>query len=178
MTPTLRELESRMRPGAYSVRGFLGHHESLLEVMESDSEMVREMGLTDEQLIDPLDALLSKELEAIVTEAEADLPFERERQVRRTSGFEVDIWISGGFQECPWSDLDHECTIGLGIKQNFNSLEWKITNRRTGETIRGPGLIVHLVRDHHFFEGKRSPYRVDPAALARVFELSTEKDAS
>lgn len=34
-----------------------------------------------------------------------------------------------------------------------------------------PGLIIHLIREHHFFEGFGSPYRVDPTELARLLEL-------
>jgi hypothetical protein len=40
-----------------------------------------------------------------------------------------------------------------------------VTNRKTRAEIRGPGLVVHLIRDHHFFEGLLSPSRVDPAQL-------------
>jgi hypothetical protein len=28
--------------------------------------------------------------------------------------------------------------------------------------MEGPGLIIHLIREHGFFEGLNSPYRVDP----------------
>ena len=46
-----------------------------------------------------------------------------------------------------------------------------ILNRETGESFTGPGLIVHLIREHHFFEGKESPYRVEPEKAVRVLEL-------
>ena len=56
----------------------------------------------------------------------------------------------------------------------YGDIDFVITNNRTGETLKGPGLIVHLIRDHHFFEGKQSPYRVDPEKAARVLELVKE----
>jgi hypothetical protein len=34
-------------------------------------------------------------------------------------------------------------------------------------------LIVHLIREHGFFEGRESPYRVDPGDLVRVLELGS-----
>lgn len=39
-----------------------------------------------------------------------------------------------------------------------------------------PGLIVHLVRDHHFFEGKGTPYRLEPTTAARVLELPIDAE--
>jgi hypothetical protein len=33
-------------------------------------------------------------------------------------------------------------------------------------------MMPHLIRDHRFFEGPRSPYRLDPEQLARVLGLS------
>lgn len=46
-----------------------------------------------------------------------------------------------------------------------------VVNRGTGDYLAGPGLIVHLIRDHHFFEGPGSPYRVDPVKAAQVLGL-------
>jgi hypothetical protein len=48
------------------------------------------------------------------------------------------------------------------------SIDWRLTNLETGEELTGPGLVVHLIRDHEFFEGRMSPNRVDPLKLARV----------
>jgi len=66
-----------------------------------------------------------------------------------------------GMQECPW---------GCGIDP-LSSYDFLILNRNRAASITGPGLIVHLIRDHHFFEGEGSPYRVDPQKLAAVLEL-------
>lgn len=66
-----------------------------------------------------------------------------------------------GLQECPWG-----CEY-----ERWSSFDFLILNRETGEYITGPGLIVHLIREHQFFEGKESPYRVDPTQLARVLQL-------
>jgi hypothetical protein len=34
--------------------------------------------------------------------------------------------------------------------------------------LTGPTLITHLIREHGFFEGLESPYRVDPERLPRL----------
>ncbi len=49
-----------------------------------------------------------------------------------------------------------------------------IDNRRTGKPLDGPGLIVHLIAEHGFFEGRESPYRVDPRAAIDVQEMEPD----
>jgi hypothetical protein len=53
-----------------------------------------------------------------------------------------------------------------------------LLNRDTAQSISAPGLIVHLIGEHHFLEGKGSPYRVDPLRLARVLGLTGKKGKS
>ena len=72
---------------------------------------------------------------------------------------DVDTVVFCGSQSCPW-----------GCRQS-GSVGFVIRNRRTGETIESGDLIVHLIRQHQFFEGVESPYRVDPEKLVRVLEL-------
>jgi hypothetical protein len=72
-----------------------------------------------------------------------------------------------GYQECPWSP-----TKLLGGKPcATGSSDWGIRDRQRGLEMKGPGLITHLIREHGFFEGFESPYRVDPRALAELLQL-------
>lgn len=64
-----------------------------------------------------------------------------------------------GFQECPWECED---------EYSWGSLDFVMLNRKTGGILKSPGMIVHLLREHQFFEGEERPYRVDPAQVARV----------
>jgi hypothetical protein len=68
-----------------------------------------------------------------------------------------------GFQECPWGCEHHGDML--------DSCDFLILNRENGEFVTGPGLIVHLIREHGFFEGAGSPYRSDPAGLIRILGL-------
>ncbi len=74
------------------------------------------------------------------------------------------IFVGGpyrGFQDCPWG-----CA-----RDKWSDLDFVILNRKSGESIFVPGLIVHLIREHQFFEGKGTIYRVDPVQLVTVLEL-------
>ena len=53
----------------------------------------------------------------------------------------------------------------------WGHFDFLILNRQTGEYVTGPGLIVHLIREHQFFEGSESPYRVEPAKAIQALGL-------
>jgi hypothetical protein len=149
-----------MRPGAFSQRGFLGAHERLADVLARDAEEMRSIGVTFEQL--------GARLEEAIAAAESV----RARRARVGDRLDVSVEVYRGFQMCPWSPAPdaHQCTAGGGVR--FASLDWRIRNRRSGREMRGPGLAVHLIRDHHFFEGLESPYRIDPSALVGLLDLT------
>jgi hypothetical protein len=156
--PSETELEARMQPGAFSKAGFLGPGERLADVIESDAETLRSLGLNHVRVAD--------ELEALIAAAE------RSPERRASSGsLECRVEVRQGFQICPWADPGTgRCPVGGGARHA--SVEWSIANGATGVALRGPGLIVHLIRDHSFFEGPTSPNRVDPAKLAALLGLS------
>jgi hypothetical protein len=160
LTNLTREvIEARMRPGSFSVSGFLGPHEKLDEVIERDARVLDELGITYDQL--------AASLERLIQAADAS----RGRPIRVPPHFEAQVVAYTGFQICPWAPDPHhaQCMAGGGVRNA--SLDWQITNLNTNQTMRGPGMIVHLIRDHHFFEGIESPYRVDPQKIASLLEL-------
>ncbi len=148
-----------MRPGEFSEAGFLGQHERLAAVLAADARTLRESNLSPDELANALERLLDAAEEA------------RGRSARVCGRFDVRVEVFTGFQICPWAPSPHsgQCSAGGGVRHA--SVAWHVRNRRTGEELAGPGLIVHLIRAHRFFEGFESPHRVDPLALARVLEL-------
>src|SRR6266436_1371716 len=157
--PDTAELESRMRPGAFSRVGFLGPHESLAQVLEADRLEVERVGLTFESL--------AQSLEDLIVAGESS----RTRKVDIGGRYHVEIEVLTGFQICPWASDPHhaQCDAGHGVQHA--SVNWRIINLQTRLELRGPGLAVHLMRDHHFCQGRGSPLRVDPIALAQLVGL-------
>jgi len=157
--PNEVEVEARMRPGAFSRTGFLGRDESLRDVIKADSETLRDLDVTYAEIASKLDAL--------ITAAETS-PDHRVR----VGALECRIQVYQGFQICPWAPNPPraQCSAGLGVRHG--SIHWEIRNLDTGEEMKGPGLLVHLIRDHHFFEGPMSANRVDPIQLAHLLGLS------
>ena len=103
--PDIPELESRMRPGAFSLAGFLGQHESLRQVLEADRLQVERLGLTFDQL--------AKALESLIGAAESA----PNRQARVNSKYRVEVEVLTGFQICPWASDPHhsQCDAGEGV---------------------------------------------------------------
>lgn len=176
----ISKLERRMRPGEWSVGGFLGPHEKLMDVIREDDATLKRLGVTYEQIADKIEELLKSGIEgyrAYLNEELAD-------PAVTVGHFTVKLTVYKGHQMCPWAFFDPSskppvykpCMVG-GVPRyssRASDADFVITNKRTGEELKGPCLIVHLIRDHHFFEGKQSPYRVDPEKAARVLELIEE----
>ena len=152
---TIEEIEARMRPGAFSRSGFLGLNERLADVISADAKVLSELGLSC--------AVLASKLDELVSAAEASPA----RQAR-IGALECQVQVHQGFQICPWAPDPHraQCDAGLGVRHA--SVDWRIANVETAEEMKGPGLVIHLIRDHEFFEGPMSPNRVDPLQLGRL----------
>ncbi len=58
--PSIPELESRMRPGAYSTAGFLGQTESLETVLTQDRQTLKTLGISYEQIAGALENVLQR----------------------------------------------------------------------------------------------------------------------
>jgi len=147
-----RILELKMKPGRLSDGGFLGPNEKLGEVLKADEEAVGRLGITHDRIADRIEHFIK----AVVDE---DLSSE---------GKTVDgrYLVGGtrwrGSQECPWGDSD---------PMQYSNMDLFVTNKKSGERVEFPGAIVHLIREHHFYEGRNSPYRVDPEQVARVLDV-------
>ena len=155
---SIKELERRMRPGVLSQDGFLGEEENLKDVLRKDARKLQKLGITHSQLADRLEALITAAIE---------IP----GRTTRVGEFLVQLKSYEGFQICPWStDIHHtQCRAGGGVK--YASLDWNIRNLESNREMSGPGLAVHLIREHHFFEGFDSPHRVDVRELAQLLNL-------
>lgn len=153
----IEELEHRMRPGVFSIGGFLGEREKLEDVMSHDQKILESMGVSFSEIGNSLANLLNAAL-ASKNRYENDM-------------FVVELKLFPGFQICPWSINPHQeqCNYGGGVQ--FGSIDWVIFNKSAFASVSGPGLIVHLIRDHHFFEGLQSPYRINPIDLIKVLGI-------
>ena len=147
-SPTDRRVLERMAPGALCRDGFLGSdRRAPWEIVAADSSVVDDLGLTHGEIADRLDDVVAAAMAhmgAPVAVAEHALAVYRESMGRIPS---------------PWP--------GDGI---FPKGDVELTTP-DGGTLRFTALSIHLIRAHGFYQGRGSPYRLEPAALADLFGL-------
>jgi hypothetical protein len=184
-----------MRPGAWSKMGFLGCSESLELVLAQDNQTLKALHISCEQIAEALEKILQSALDQRNKLLEENSQEWLKREGREGqepifdlyqpdyipnfslnnlpstdlgyligNKFQVFMRQYRGLQECPW-----------GCEYDYlSSLTFLILNRPSGKFVTCSGLIVHLIRKHHFFEGIKTPFRVDPARVADVLELAPE----
>ena len=176
----VRTLEKRMRPACSSGAGFLGRKEKLLDVLLEDQATLKKAGLTYNAI--------AKLLTGIATE-----PYHPPREYGvKVNGrlYHVERREWQGHQECPYGcGLDGERntteTHEAGLDKEFNwsrdihdrgSMDFIVTDPRTGNRLYFPGLLIHLIKAHHFFEGKGTNMRVAPESIIKFFGLEPGKE--
>ena len=154
----ITKLEQKMRPGVLSAGGFLGYNEKLTDVIISDNNTLSEIGVSHKQIASKMSELIAQALSS-------------KNNKYKDNNFGVKVRLYTGFQICPWSENIHQeqCNYGTGVR--YGSVEWIIKNREKRLEITGSGLLVHLIGDHHFFEGKGSPFRIEPKLLCSLLNL-------
>ncbi|MCH5376665.1 MAG: hypothetical protein JJ992_22095 [Planctomycetes bacterium] len=150
---SIAALEIDMRPGAVSEvgsdKGFLGDDESLLKVLADDNRyVVDELGLTHQELAKHLQVLA-----AVGTRLEG-----REFRYHGVR-FKVSMVYSRGYQFSPFRD---------GTKTNAYAV---VENVLSGKTLEYSLLVPHMVERYGFYEGKGTPYRVEPSRIVEVLDF-------
>jgi hypothetical protein len=159
----LSVLESRMKSD--DGWGMLGKDESLLDVIAGDEKVMKRLNLDYQKLAEILLEVIMKKSHTMHT------------------GIMSLVKMTCGDYTCPWRDGAYDGAfynlfMDLGNPEHEMFFEfWKsheIPSKRefdqmfSGEPVMiVSGLMPHLIRDHHFFEGRGTVYRCNPEQLAR-----------
>jgi hypothetical protein len=147
-----------MQPGAWFARGFLVAGTALAQVLADDAERLARLGVTAEQVGGRLAALLE-------SGAESDWLSPAVR-----GAYRIELHRRRGFITCPWAPEEFEpCAVGLGARPTAN--EYLIEHTPSRRRLEGFELSAHLVRDHGFFGGPGSAFRLEPEAMASLLGL-------
>lgn len=149
LTPDLQRAQDRMKPGVISLHGFLGTDpRNLLELLTADQDTVNSLGLTHEQIADRLDALAG--------------------QAR--AGLGSPVLVEGRY-ELLYEEVKGSIRSPFGSPARFPKDTVRLRDRATGESLQWSSLTVYMIREHGFYEGIGSPYRIDPTRAARLLHL-------
>ncbi len=125
----------------------------MIDVLAADDATVEKLGLTHEQISDRIEYFIN---------AVNNYPTKSGKIIDKK--FKVSGTAWRGDQACPWGDIKP--------RSNYSNMDFVVENLKLKKSIFFPGLIVHLIRKHHFYEGKESPYRIDPKLAAQVLEIT------
>jgi hypothetical protein len=129
--------------------GFLGHdRRKLTEILTDDQGTVNSLGLGHE--------IIAQRLRTITEEARKGLG----DPVIVDEKFDVEVNEVRGRIACPWGHP------GLYRKNHV-----KLERIETGETLIWSDLEIHLIEEHGFYQGRGSPYRLEPSDVKRILEL-------
>jgi hypothetical protein len=143
MSPELGpKIEANFKPGTLTRDGFLGHDSRpITEIIRQDEGTLDRLGVTREAAADFLQRLLDEGKKGL----EGPVEFE---------GRICEIHWARGLLPCPFGEP---------------KLHPKITatadDSKAGRRLRFSQLAIHLIREHGFFGGQGSPYRLEPEAI-------------
>lgn len=171
----ITQIEQRMYPNdghgagdhaVTSVSGFLQAGERLLTVIANDEQTLHNLGITPEQVADCLELYVARTRRRYDLAGCDQIIAQSESSPVIDGPFAITFQSYRGAQACPFEDSKGRiCGSSL-----YGDVDFTIRNRQTNEILRFPGLIIHLIREHHFFEGTVD-YRVDPRRAVKVLEL-------
>jgi hypothetical protein len=147
-SPEEKRITERMAPGVLCRDGFLGSdRRPLREILEADGHVVAGLGTTHEAI--------AAKLQGIYDRARAGLG----TPVDISEGLTAVYREAMGRIPCPWGDG----SFPKGVVEVTSS---------DGETVASTALSVHLIAAHGFYQGRGSPFRLEPAVLARLLGLT------
>lgn len=147
-----------MRPGAWFTHGFLVGDASLAAVLTTDSETLDALGVTATLVGQTLGDLLGS-----ATKSDWFWP-------SQTGNYKVEIRRRRGLITCPWAPDEFEpCPVGQLFPPTAN--QFMIRNRNLRQSLEGFELSVHLIREHMFFGGPGSRFRIEPEIAVAVLGL-------
>jgi hypothetical protein len=178
------------RPHLYgqSDLGFLRDDQSLNKVIEEDRLTLEKYQIEPKQIADRLETIVGKALRTLDLYYRGCIAL-TERDVRSLYAggkggvliedrFLFSAAMARGFQHCPFEDRDGNlCDVTLYEYDvaYYGFMDCLLQNVNNGIRIFFPGLIIHLIRDHHFFEGSLK-YRVEPEQVIKLLELEPNRD--
>jgi len=148
-SPELDRIQQNMRPLCLCQQGFLGNDpRKLIEILTEDQGTVNSLGLSH--------AIIAERLKAITEKARGGWgdPVVVEEK------FEVEVHEARGRMPCPWGHP------GLYPKTHI-----RLKKIGTGENLVWSDLAIHLIEEHGFYQGRGSPYRLDPLKVKLILEI-------
>jgi hypothetical protein len=145
----LTRIQEQMKPGVITLDGFLGtDNRNLIDILVEDDGIVRRSGRSHRTIADRMQYFRDAGLDGLGEYLTID------------GHFEVRVDSVRGKLPSPFG--------GPGMYEKVNTT---VRNTAVGREVTYTDLHIHFVRDHGFYEGAGSPYRIEPEDLITVLEV-------
>ncbi|MDC7222312.1 MAG: hypothetical protein PQJ60_01155 [Spirochaetales bacterium] len=146
--PAMHKILENLKPGVISLHGFLGKDKRDLDtIIEHDEGELTRLGITQEQIAVKLEEIRDKAMEGLGT------------YVKLNDTYMAKADSIRGKMPCPF---DHAGLYGKTVIT--------IQNIKTDEEMIYTDLGIHLIREHGFFQGKGSLFRLEPEHMADLLK--------
>lgn len=144
-SPEMKRLEEVLRSSKLAAGGFLGSDSRPLEeILEADAAEVERLGTTAREIAARMKKLSDAAKRGLGTE------------IRVGDAIEVAISDTRGLIVCPWPHAVRRAKIVTRLRR-----------LDTGQTLVWSDLCIHLIGAHGFFQGRGSPFRLEPEELVQ-----------
>lgn len=148
-TPEFDKIQQQMKKGVITLDGFLGDDtRNLVDIIASDSMTVNRLNTTCQAIADRMEYFKNLGLTGLGEFISAD------------DTFDVKVDSVRGLLPSPF-----------GGKGMYGKINTTVVNKKTGRSVVYTDLHIHFIADHCFFEGKGSPFRLEPEDLVTVLEV-------
>ena len=143
--PILAKVLKNLQPGEITGYGFLGNDDrSLIDIITEDEQHMASLELDYNKVGKYLEHLTEEGKKGLGDPCEVD------------DFLIVTVWEARGKLACPWED---------GLYQKVTTT---VRNRINNTIIMYSDLSLHMFTEHHFHEGKGSPFRLAPEVLKNL----------
>lgn len=151
-TPQEKHIYDNFQPGKITKDGFLGEDpRHIHDIIEEDLHTLTRLGVTKEQIADRLQYFIEEGKKGL--ETSVDL-----------GDFTTVVIWRRGMLPSPFGDP----------KRLYHKIVATVFNKKLEKEITYTQLNVHMIRDHGFFEGKGSVYRLEPEEVIKILEVRSE----
>jgi hypothetical protein len=145
-TPQEKRVRARMMPGAITLSGFIGKDKrSLNAIISADEQELQRLERSAKELADRMQYFTDASFSTF------------DGTITIDGCYVVETEVTRGKLPCPYSHG------GL-----FRKAVTKLTNTKKNVSVTWSSLNIHLIEAHHFFEGKGSTFRLEPAKLVEA----------
>ncbi len=141
-TPQEIKVSANFGSGKITQKGFMGTDTRHIHaIIEEDRRTLYRLNWDENSIADRLQYFIEEGKKGLETIVDLD-------------DFTVQVVWHRGLMPCPFGEMRlHHKIVGI------------VRNKKLGKEIKFTQLNVHMIRKHGFFEGRGSPFRLDPEEL-------------